>query len=89
MSPPRSLRFWLLPPLLAAMVLALGLAVILLLQGFKAGTPESLMLAWILAFVVLLPLALLLLPLATRLAAALRHHPIIPLVGVKIPGVGQ
>jgi Protein of unknown function (DUF2798) len=89
MSNPRSLRFWLLPPLLAAATLAVALAATLLFQALKAGTPESLMLAWLLAFVVVLPLALLVLPLASRLAAALRRNAIVPSAGVKIPSLGQ
>lgn len=85
----RHLRLWLLPPLLAAIAFAIGLAVILLSQGFRAGTPESLLLAWMLVFVVGLPLLLLVLTLASRIGAALHRHHIIPFTGDNIPRLGQ
>ncbi len=89
MSAPRSLRLWLLPPLLAAIAFAIGLAVILLSQGLRAGTPESLLLAWMLVFVVGLPVLLLVLTLASRIGAALHRHHIIPFTGDNIPRLGQ
>jgi hypothetical protein len=79
----------LLPPLLAAIAFAIGLAVILLSQGFRAGTPESLLLAWMLVFVIGLPLLVLVLALASRIGTALQRHHIIPLPGDNIPRLGQ
>jgi hypothetical protein len=89
MSIPRFRKSWLVLPLLVAAAFAVDLASTLMAQGFRAGAAESLMLAWILAFVIGLPALLLALPLARRLGAALRRHHTIPSAGVKIPDLGQ
>ena len=57
--------------------------------AFQTQTPGSWLMAWMLAFVVGLPVLVILLAV---LGAAHRYAPrlrIIPLVGVKIPGAGQ
>ena len=84
---PRSpvLRAALLLPAAAASIYMIQLAVALMLRALRAGSPESLMLAWVFAFVIVLP------GLMTGLAAAGhwgRTHTV-PYPGVKIPGAGQ
>ena len=79
------LRASLLLPLAATAIYAIQLAVALALRALRAGTPESLMLAWVFAFVIVLP------ALMTGLAAAGhwgRMHNI-AYSGEKIPGAGQ
>ncbi|HST46140.1 MAG TPA: hypothetical protein VLK29_13060 [Luteimonas sp.] len=81
----RLLRTALLLPIAASAIYGIQLAVSLTLRALRAGTPESLMLAWVFAFVIVLPV------LMAGLAAAGhwgRMHTV-PYLGVKIPGVGQ
>jgi hypothetical protein len=89
MSRSRPLLRWSLLPLGAAALFALDLAVRLMAQAFRAGTQESLLLAWLLAFVVGLPMLLAGLVVVRRAGAWLRRHHIIPNPGENIPGVGQ
>lgn len=85
----RSLRI-LAAVLLAVTLSALvGLGVAALRQALSIGSAEALLMAWVLAFVVGLPVLIVLL---SVLGAAQRDAPrvrIIPFMGVKIPGVGQ
>ena len=89
MSINRSLR------ILAALLLAVTLFVLVGLgmaafrQALGLGSAEPWLMAWMLAFVVGLPVLVVLLAV---LGAAQRFAPrlqIIPLAGVKIPGAGQ
>lgn len=73
---------------LLLMVLA-GLGVIALEQASRLGSSEFWLMAWMLAFVVGLPVALVLLAVAGALQRRRRQAPIIPSTGVKIPGAGQ
>ena len=81
--------------ILAALLLAGTLSVLVALgmtafrQALVVGSAEAWLMAWMLAFVVGLPMLVILLAV---LGAAHRYAPrlrIIPLVGVKIPGAGQ
>lgn len=89
MSRSRSIVRWSLLPLGAAALYALDLAARLMGQAFRAGTQESLLVAWLLAFVVGLPMLLAGLVVARRMGAWLRQHHIIPDSGENIPGMGQ
>lgn len=78
--------FSLAVPAVAAL---LWIGAIALQAAFQAGNPDALLMAWVLAYVVGLPLLMVGLSLV---AAALRfaaRHAIIPYTGVKIPGAGQ
>ena len=75
--------------LLAAFAVVLGLAVVVLKQAFLAGTAEAWMMAGVLAVVVGLPLAMLLLPVASWLQRQARAWRIIPNAGENVPGVGR
>lgn len=71
--------------MVAAMVgLALPAAA-LFRQGLAAGPGEALLLAWVLAFTLALPLALLLLPALGAIASRLGRRPVIPPAGEQIP----
>ena len=89
MSRSRSTVRWSLLPFAAAALYALDLAARLMAQVFRAGPRESLLVAWLLAFVVGLPMLLAGLVLARRAGVWLRRHHIVPDAGEKIPGAGQ
>ena len=81
--------------ILTALLLAVTLSVLVGLglaafrQAMAMGSAEVWLMAWVLAFMVGLPVLVVLLAL---LGAAQRSDPrlrIIPFVGVKIPGAGQ
>jgi hypothetical protein len=83
------LRF--LASLLLAVVLfvLVGLGMAAFRQALSIGSAEVWLMAWVLAFVVGLPVLVVLLAV---LGAAQLHPPrfrIIPFAGVKIPGAGQ
>ena len=84
LSSPRA-RFAYVLIMLAAFAGVSGLAVIVLKQTVSAGVAE----AWMMAVVVALPLALILLSVASWLAGQVRHHGIIPNAGENVPGAGQ
>ncbi|MEG3192485.1 hypothetical protein [Lysobacter sp. D1-1-M9] len=71
--------------MLAAMSVLVGIATLLFRQGLVAGAGEALMLAWVLLFVVALPLGLLLLPLLTLLSGRRSRSAVIPFTGEKVP----
>jgi hypothetical protein len=68
--------------MLLAMSLLVGVAVVVFRQGLVMGPAETWMLLWVLAFVIVLPLVLLLLP---ALAAMVSRWTSIPHSGVKVP----
>jgi len=79
--------------MLVAMSALIGLAVVVFRQSLSQGPEEAWMLAWVLAFTIALPAAMLLMP---AISAVLAHytrddkrHAIIPRVGEKVPGAGQ
>lgn len=75
--------------MLAAFAGVLGLAVIALKQAISAGAAEGWMMAGVLAVVVGLPLALVLLPVASWLQQRARRYAIVPNMGENVPGAGQ
>ncbi|HEY0504292.1 MAG TPA: DUF2798 domain-containing protein [Lysobacter sp.] len=89
MLTPRQARYVFLPVMLAAMAVLVGVALVVIQQGLAAGPDEFWMLAWVLAFVLALPGAMLLLPVVGALMQAVTRHETIPLAGVKIPNTGQ
>ena len=82
-------RFAYVLSVLAAFLVVLGLAVVVLRQAVMAGTPEAWMMAGILAVVVGLPLAMVLLPVASWLQRRLKGSLIVPHAGENVPGTGQ
>lgn len=85
MLAPRLLRRVFLPLMLIAMSVLAWPASIVLREGLSAGSAEAWMVLWMLAFVFVLPIALLLLPSLAALADLARQRDNIPLTGVKIP----
>jgi hypothetical protein len=85
MPVPRLLRFLLLPAALAVALELLRLSFISLQQAFHTGFAEGLMMAWVLLFVVGLPLLLTAGWAAGVLTRPRGHRQIIPSLGVKIP----
>jgi len=81
----RLLRLALLPITLVAVAVLLRLALISLQQALRAGVGEVLMMAWVLFFVVGLPLLLLAVPLAGVIHVRRARTGIVPHAGVKIP----
>jgi hypothetical protein len=75
----------LLPPALLAVAGVVWLAVLTLKSANEAGNHVVFQMAWVLAFVVGLPLLLAILPLAAALQARAKKHPIVPNMGLKIP----
>lgn len=75
--------------MLAAFAGVLGLAVIAMKQAIFTGAAEAWMMAGVLAVIVGLPLALVLLPVASWLQRRVHNYTIIPDVGENIPGAGQ
>lgn len=88
LSSPRA-RFAYVLTMLAAFAGVLGLAAIALKQAISAGAAEGWMMAGVLAVVVGLPLALVLLPVASWLQQRVRRYAIVPNTGENVPGVGQ
>jgi hypothetical protein len=81
----RFLRLALVPVTLIAVSVLLRVAVISLRQAFDTGTGEVLMMAWVLLFVVGLPLLLLAAPLAGAISTRRVGTGIVPNAGGKIP----
>ena len=80
----------LLVPLLPILLLLLAwLGVLALEQASRLGASEFWLMAWMLGFVVVLPVAMVLLAVAGAAQRPRHPAPIIPNAGVKIPGVGQ
>lgn len=75
--------------LLAAFLAVLGLAAVVLRQAMMAGAAEAWMMAGVLMVVVGLPLAMLLLSVASWVLRRVRAWAIIPGVGENVSGVGQ
>ncbi|GAB3354284.1 hypothetical protein [Lysobacter tyrosinilyticus] len=88
LSSPRA-RFAYVLTMLAAFAGVLGLAVIALKQAISAGTAEGLMMAGVLAVVVGLPLALVLLPVASWVQQRAHRYIIVPNTGENVPGAEQ
>ena len=88
LSSPRA-RFTYVLVMLAAFSVVLGLAAIAMKQAIFAGAAEAWMMAGVLAVVVGLPLALVLLPVASWLQRRLHGHAIVPNAGENVPGVGR
>ncbi|MFE0500988.1 hypothetical protein ACFW0P_09445 [Lysobacter soli] len=89
MLTPRQARYAFLPVMLVAMTALVGVALVVLQQGLAAGPDEFWMLAWVLAFVLALPGAMLLLPVVGAVLRAATRTETIPLAGVNIPNPGQ
>jgi len=89
MLTPRQARYAFLPVMLVAMTALVGVALVVLQQGLAAGPDEFWMLAWVLAFVLALPGAMLLLPVVGAVLRAATRPETIPLAGVNIPNPGQ
>lgn len=79
------LRLALVPITLVVVAVLLRLALISLQQALHAGVGEALMMAWVLFFVVGLPVLLLTVPLAGAFQAHRSRSGIVPHAGVKIP----
>lgn len=89
MRAPRPLRLLLLALLLPALAALARLAAASVQQAVAMGTAEAWLMAWMLAFVLGLPVLMLALPATGWLLGHLRRLGTIPLAGVKIPGAGQ
>lgn len=85
MRPRRALHAALLPLLPLALFAAGGLGLIAFRQALHGGLRDALLMAWTLAFVVGLPIALVLLAVAGRTRHAPGSARIIPSAGGKIP----
>jgi hypothetical protein len=85
-KPLRLTLFSLAVPATAALLWLGGIA---LQQAVQAGNADALLMAWVLAFVVGLPVLLAILSLAAAFLRYGSRHPIVPHTGVKIPGAGQ
>jgi multisubunit Na+/H+ antiporter MnhG subunit len=75
--------------MLAAMAALVGVALIVVQQGLAAGPDEFWMLAWVLAFVLALPGAMLLLPVVSALMRSATRHHTVPSAGETIPHPGH
>lgn len=89
MLTPRQARYVFLPVMLAAMAVLVGIALIVIQQGLAAGPDEFWMLAWVLAFVLALPGAMLLLPVVSALMHTMTRRETVPLAGETIPNPGH
>jgi len=89
MLPLRQIRriLLMLLPLMLAMLVWLG--VVLLRAAVHTGNGEAWAVAWMLAFVVGLPVALVALAIAGAMHGHVGASKIVPFTGEKIPGVGQ
>jgi hypothetical protein len=82
----RRILLMLLPILLAALVV---LGMVVFREAMHAGRGEAWAAAWVLAFVVGLPVTLVLLAIAGAMQEHARISGIVPVTGEKIPGAGQ
>lgn len=84
---PRSPRLGpiLVPSLALGIIALIFLGVLLFGQAVHQGRSEALMMAWVLAFVVGLPMAMLVLAAAGAWSVHRPRRPILPNTGVKIP----
>ena len=89
MLTPRQARYAFLPVMLVALAALVGVALVVLQQGLAAGPDEFWMLAWVLAFVLALPGAMLVLPVVSALLHAATRRDTVPLAGGKIPDAGH
>lgn len=85
MSRPTRLRLILVPILTIGMIALACLGFLLLGQAVALGRSETLMMAWVLAFVVGLPAAMLALAAAGAWSTHRPRRAIFPNTGVKIP----
>jgi hypothetical protein len=89
MLPLRQIRRILLMLLPLMLAMPVGLGVVLFLAAARTGNGEAWGVAWMLAFVVGLPVTMG----ALAIAGAMQGHAggsrIVPFAGEKIPGVGQ
>jgi hypothetical protein len=88
LSSPRA-RFAYVLTMLTAFTGVLGLAAIAMKQAIYAGAAEAWMMAGVLAVVVGLPLAMILLSVASWLQRRARAYTIVPNAGENVPGAGQ
>jgi hypothetical protein len=86
MSTSRKFSLAILPISLAALV---WLGAIAFQLALDAGAAEAMLMAWVLAFIVGLPVLIVLLAVLGAAQAHARRSGIIPIVGVKIPGAGR
>ena len=89
MLTPRQARYAFLPVMLVALAALVGVALVVLQQGLAAGPDEFWMLAWVLAFVLALPGAMLVLPVVSAVLHASTRRETVPLTGEKIPNSGH
>jgi peptidoglycan/LPS O-acetylase OafA/YrhL len=82
-------RFAYVLSLLAAFLPVLGLAIVVLKQALMAGTAEAWMMAGVLAVVVGLPMAMVVLSVASWLHQRLKGWSIVPYAGENVSGAGQ
>lgn len=85
MTRSRLQRLALVPITLVAVAVLLHFALISLQQALRAGPGEALMMAWVLFFVVGMPVLVLVVPLAGAIEARLTRSGIVPHAGGKIP----
>ncbi len=85
----RLARFVFLPILLMAMAGVIGVAAVVFRQGLAAGAAGTWLMAWVLAFTIGLPVAMLVLPLLTTVAARWARARNVPHSGRRILGAGQ
>ena len=89
MFPTHRIRKLLAPLLPVLLMILAGLGVVALEQASRLGSSEFWLMAWMLGFVVVLPVAMVLLAVAGAWARHRHPLPIVPGAGVKIPGAGQ
>ncbi len=89
MLTPRQARYAFLPLMLIAMLALIGVAAIVVQQGLAAGPDEFWMLAWVLAFTLLLPAAMLVLPIVSAVLQQATRRETVPVAGEKIPHSGH
>jgi hypothetical protein len=82
----RRILLMLLPILLTVLV---GLGAVVFREAAHTGSGEAWAAAWVLAFVVGLPVTLVMLALAGAVQEHAKGSRIVPLMGEKIPGAGQ
>ncbi|NUT16137.1 MAG: DUF2798 domain-containing protein [Cupriavidus sp.] len=89
MLTPRQARYAFLPLMLIGLTALTGIAAIAIRQGLAAGSGEFWMLAWVLAFVLALPGAMVVLPVVSALLRHATRLETVPVAGEKIPAAGQ
>jgi hypothetical protein len=89
MLTPRQARYAFFPLMLIAMTALIGLAVVVVQQGLAAGPDEFWMLAWVLAFTLVLPAAMLVLPIISAVLQQATRRETVPVAGEKIPHSGH